>query len=308
MLFGSYFGDWDTQDNFLRAALASSPHVLTNAWAGRPAWYLHHMAMGENIGYCARLTQNNVQVVNSRLGPYVSHLYYNASGQPQIATTGERSVHVALMGDPTLRSQNPFIPRVTQLRATTEYPNKVNLTWSGVQNTDGYVVYRVRSTGLNRVTELTKMPITETSFTDSLSYEGNVTYVVRACSLVTTMSGSYYEAGRQASVGVVTTHVVGESVGESVGGSVAMRVEVVPNPISSEGAVVVSVQRVASVDVSITDMTGRVAAHWSAPNMSAGVQRFDINANELLLTPGTYMVRVQAGAEMLTQKLVVVSR
>lgn len=308
MLFGSYFGDWDTQDNFLRAALASSPHVLTNAWAGRPAWYLHHMAMGENIGFSARLTQNNVQVVSSRLGPYVSHVYYNASGQAQLGTFGERSVHIALMGDPTLKSQNMFIPRVTQLRATTEYPNKVNLTWTGVPNTDGYVVYRVRSTGLNRITELTKMPITETSFTDSLSYEGNVTYVVRACSLVTTMSGSYYEAGRQATVGVMTTDVAEESAGGSVGGSAGVRVDIVPNPVSSEGAVVVSLQRVASVDVSITDMTGRVAAHWSAPNMSAGVQRFDINANELLLTPGTYMVRVQAGAEMLTQKLVVVSR
>jgi hypothetical protein len=153
------------------------------------------------------------------------------------------------------------------------------------------------------------MPITTTSFTDSLSYEGNVTYVVRACSLVTTLSGSYYEAGRQASVEVITTSVaLEESVGESVGGSVGGSVDIVPNPVSGEGAVLVSLQRDANVDVAITDLTGRVAAHWNAQNMSAGVQRFDINADEMQLTPGTYMVRVRAGAEVITQKLVVVSR
>jgi hypothetical protein len=82
----------------------------------------------------------------------------------------------------------------------------------------------------------------------------------------------------------------------------------VPNPVSGEGAVLVSLQRDANVDVAITDLTGRVAAHWNAQNMSAGVQRFDINADEMQLTPGTYMVRVRAGAEVITQKLVVVSR
>jgi Secretion system C-terminal sorting domain len=265
--------------------------------------------MGENIGFSTRLTQNNVQVVSQRLGPYISHLYYNASGQAQLGTFGERSVHIALMGDPTLKSQTMFIPRVTQMRATTEYPNKVNISWNGVPNVDGYVVYRVRATGLNRVTELTKMPITTTSFTDSLSYEGNVTYVVRACSLVTTLSGSYYEAGRQASVEVITTSVaLEESEGGSVGGSVGVSVEVAPNPVSGEGAVLVSLLRDANVDVAITDLTGRVAAHWNAQNMSAGVLRFDINADEMQLTPGTYMVRVRAGAEVITQKLVVVSR
>jgi hypothetical protein len=34
MVFGSYFGDWDSQDNFLRAPLASG--ALTSAWADGP--------------------------------------------------------------------------------------------------------------------------------------------------------------------------------------------------------------------------------------------------------------------------------
>jgi len=36
-LFGSYFGDWDSPNNFLRAALASGT-ILSNAWSGRPLW------------------------------------------------------------------------------------------------------------------------------------------------------------------------------------------------------------------------------------------------------------------------------
>ncbi len=31
-LFGSYFGDWDNQDNFLRSSLASGGHTLTAVW------------------------------------------------------------------------------------------------------------------------------------------------------------------------------------------------------------------------------------------------------------------------------------
>ena len=82
-LFGSYFGDWDIQNNFLRAALGSGT-ILTNAWAGRPNWALHPMGLGETIGYCAKLTQNNASF----------------SYDPGF---GNRSVHVTLLGDPTLR-------------------------------------------------------------------------------------------------------------------------------------------------------------------------------------------------------------
>ena len=81
-LFGSYFGDWDVSNDFLRAPLATTTYGLTCAWAGRPAWYVHHMAMGETIGYGARVTQNN------------SGTYFYGYGP---------SVHIALMGDPTLR-------------------------------------------------------------------------------------------------------------------------------------------------------------------------------------------------------------
>ena len=41
MLFGSYFADWDTPDNLMRAVLATDGGALTCGWAGRPHWYVH---------------------------------------------------------------------------------------------------------------------------------------------------------------------------------------------------------------------------------------------------------------------------
>src|SRR5207249_7573008 len=87
MLFGSWLGDWESEDDLLRAVLASPTGGLTAVWSGRPHWFMHHMALGENIGYSARLTQNN--------GP---HGLYRTQ-----VNSAAGQVHVALMGDPTLR-------------------------------------------------------------------------------------------------------------------------------------------------------------------------------------------------------------
>ena len=42
LLTGSYFGDWDTENNFLRANLASGT-TLNTIWAGRPNLFLHEL-------------------------------------------------------------------------------------------------------------------------------------------------------------------------------------------------------------------------------------------------------------------------
>ena len=85
MLDGSWFGDWDSFDNLLRAPLASGGYGLASAWTGLPHWYLHHMGLGETIGVRTLLAQNN------------HGLYKNQ------VNLGTGQVHIALMGDPTLR-------------------------------------------------------------------------------------------------------------------------------------------------------------------------------------------------------------
>jgi hypothetical protein len=167
-LFGSYFGDWDSPDNFLRAQLATPTYTLASAWAGRPHWMFHHMALGETLGFSTRVTQNNSTT-------YAGNLAL-------------RWVHIALMGDPTLR-MHPVAPP----RALTVNPSgatRVQLRW--LASTDpvaGYHVYRAE-TAAGPFTRLTPSLITATNYLDFL-VSSNV-YLVRAVKLETSASGNYY--------------------------------------------------------------------------------------------------------------------
>lgn len=174
MLFGSYFGDWDSNDNFLRAALAQGK-VLTNVWSGRVHYQLHHMGLGENIGYGVMLTQNNT-----------GSLYF---GSPT-GITG-RWIHHGLMGDPTLK--NDVVAPVSNVIAT-KAGNNCNISWSASTETAviGYNIYMKNDT--NKVyVKLNLLPITSTTYTDNcLLYPGIYKYMVRAIKLENTPSGTYY--------------------------------------------------------------------------------------------------------------------
>lgn len=168
MLFGSYFGDWDSQNDLLRAALATPSYTLASAWAGRPWWQLHHMALGETIGFSTRLSQNNSSTYP---GGHFS-----------------RGVHVALMGDPTLRLQPVTPPQF--LSIATNSSNGLDLHWGASPDANvGYHVYKAASAA-GPFTRLTSSPLNSTAFTD-LAGAADV-YMVRAIKLQSSGSGSYY--------------------------------------------------------------------------------------------------------------------
>ncbi len=171
ILFGSYFGDWDTKDNLLRAPLAAESHGLVSVWAGRPHWYLHSMAMGETIGHAARASQNN-------RGLYV----------PTGRFAG--GVHMALMGDPTLRLHVVAPPSDVKLE---KGGAKVRLSWTA--SPAGEVKYHVyqadQESGPFR--RLTEAPIAETSFTWNAK---RAVYLVRAVRLETGASGTYVNSSQ----------------------------------------------------------------------------------------------------------------
>ncbi len=169
LLFGSWLGDWDHEDNFLRAPLATD-HGLVSVWSGRPHWFIHPMALGETMGYVTRLTQNN-----------------NGLYQTQINSAQHRT-HIALMGDPTLRL-HPVVP-ATSVNGTST-GNTVALTWAASNDTNllGYHVYRA-ATANSAFTRLTSSPVTATTFTDANAVADS-TYMVRAIKLETTPSGTY---------------------------------------------------------------------------------------------------------------------
>jgi hypothetical protein len=172
MLFGSYFGDWDSTDNFLRASLCSG-WTLASAWAGRPHWSFHPMGLGETIGACARLSQNDT----------------SAGG------IGARQVHMGLMGDPTLR-QHVIAPPANV--AVTDLWPQAGVSWSASPDAvAGYHVYRAASPA-GPFTRLNATAVTGTSFVDAAALSGSSTYVVRALRLETTPGGTYWNLSQGA--------------------------------------------------------------------------------------------------------------
>lgn len=174
LVFGSWHGDWDNEDNIMRALLATKTHGLAAAWSGRPHWFMHPMGLGEPLGSAARLTQNN------------TGLYRNQSN------SSAHLVHIALMGDPSLRLL-PVAPPASlggSLAGTS-----ATLGWTPSPDPVlGYHVYRAASAS-GPFTRLTGALLTGTTFVD-VSAPAGATYMVRAVKLETTPSGSYYNASQ----------------------------------------------------------------------------------------------------------------
>lgn len=167
VLFGSYFGDWDYPNDFLRAAIGSRT-CLTSTWGNRPNWLFHHMAMGEPIGLSAQVTMNNKGLYNSAIyGGFV---------------------HIALMGDPTLRMH--ILAPVEDLVASQDELH-VRLDWQDPANALGYFIYK--KTALDTSYQLlNQLPITNPFYIDSCAGEGLIHYMVRSVELRSSASGTYY--------------------------------------------------------------------------------------------------------------------
>jgi hypothetical protein len=172
MLFGSYFGDWDSPDNLLRAAVASGT-TLTNAWSGRPHWHFHHMGMGYPIGYSTRLSQNNSG-------------HYHAS-------FAARGIHIALIGDPTLK-QHPLQP--SGLLSLYSDTLGIHLSWEPSPDAAmGYHIYRSHNT-YGPFERATVEPVFDTFYLDACAvYPDTFHYLVRPVRLETSPSGTFINVG-----------------------------------------------------------------------------------------------------------------
>ena len=170
-LFGSYFGDWDTQNNLLRSAIASQGTILCSFWGGRPHWYLHHLGAGYPIGYSTLATMNNKNT-------------YTNTGY------GNTMVHAALMGDPSLRSS--YLKPVQHVTALVNAKNiDINWTASDEVNLIGYNIYKSNTISGNFELLNTEI-IVQNFFVDTLPYTGKNVYMVRAVKLETILKNSLY--------------------------------------------------------------------------------------------------------------------
>jgi hypothetical protein len=206
MSFGSYFGDWDNKNNFLRAPLASG-QCLTNCWSAIPAWYFHHMGMGLNIGYSAWRTMNN----NSLYLPLTDG-WQSSIGR----------AHLGLMGDPSLRMQMTAPPANLSIVNVNGY---ASFAWTAsAESVQGYHLYAIDQVS-GVPTRITTTAVTGTSYQPgTIPFVQGRQYMVRAVKLRVSQSGSYYDLslgalGTAAGSGSVTLDCQGVAGGAAVPGA-----------------------------------------------------------------------------------------
>ncbi|MDB5283730.1 MAG: hypothetical protein JWO06_2805, partial [Bacteroidota bacterium] len=274
MLFGSYFGDWDNSDNFLRSPLCALEPALTVCWAGRPHWELHHMALGENIGYGARLTQNE-------------------TGALYATNYGGAFVHVALMGDLTLRQHIISPSNIVALSDTNE---NVSVTWAA--STDsvlGYYVYR-GITEFGKYDRVSNNIVAANSFVDVGSGPGLKFYMVKAVKLENTPSGTYYNLSEGIADSITVRDTVSLATSVSGFASAKMSLELSPDPATDILMLNVS-EAPADFSVEIFDETGRKAAPVVT---GTGNQMMSLNISSL--APGFYLCRITGCGQSIMKK------
>jgi len=181
MTFGSFFGDWDSNDNYLRASLVgrSDSRGLVSVWSGVPMWRLFPLAAG---GTMADAYRHVVHDMNQPGGPFPP---------TDESWTNPDQSHVALMGDPSLRS-HPVMP-VTSLNAALA-GNQVSLSWvnpSSESNRLGSRIYRATSIFGPYTRVGSQTAVNTTSFLDTPPHPGHWYYLVRTVKRQITASATY---------------------------------------------------------------------------------------------------------------------
>lgn len=293
MMFGSYFGDWDSQNNFLRAQIAVGGKSLTCVWAGRPQWYFHHMGLGETIGYSHVKSQNNerlyLPLVVKRVG----------ANQGQLYTAGLRGVHVALMGDPTLTAQQGVrIPPPMTLHHGIKSGVGQVLVWENVPTADAYQIFRRDDDTFNWET----LAIVRAPLTTYLDVDGTETaeYGIRSVKLTQTFTGSYWRGGAirpQTSVNSVESEFMSQPL------------LCVPNPTAGKTLIAFSLKNSTVVSLSIQDNQGREVASVYSGKLEEGKHSFDWSAESIGgVTSGLYFVRLKLAGDKVVSTPIVVTR
>ncbi len=269
MLFGSYFGDWNVQDNFLRAPLCSNPPALTNCWAGRPHWFFHHMALGENIGFSANLSQNN------------SSIY------PIYPNNGANQIHSGLMGDLSLRTD--YIKPVLNVNATNLTTGGAIINWTASPGAGvlGYYIYRADS-AYGYYTRLNATMVSGTTYSDPTASLGLKYYMVRPVKLQTTPSGGYYNLG----VGVTDTITITNSTLQVSSVQPVMNISLFPNPAQSNLNVAINTDNGCVATMYVVNAQGQVFDRVTK-QLKAGNNQYTLSVSDL--AAGVYQMVVIAG-------------
>lgn len=291
MLFGSYFGDWDSPNNFMRSALASEPSILTTSWAGFPHWYFHNMSSNLPIGFSAKQTQNNF--IN-----YIGAAYSLDSINFSVVSQGLYQTHVSLLGDPTLTMYSAEVEPPSALSVFQPEGDFVHLQWqSSSSNVDGYFVYKSPHPK-GKFELVNNEPIQTTEFIDSNLYEGRMYYMVRAVKVMENNSGSF---------SILSRGIIQDAIITSLEMHNDFYLAIAPNPANEKIIISLNLPKSSSLKIEIFDSYGNSLKRFPNLILSEGFHSFEWNCttNDGKQIPiGIYIVKVILGNKLYTQKFV----
>jgi hypothetical protein len=187
----------------------------------------------------------------------------------------QRGVHIALMGDPTLR-MHPVAPPTGVAAAPISGGTRLSWTASA-ESVLGYHVYRA-SNPAGPYSRVTSSLVNSASYNDTTAGSGAHTYMVRAVKLESTPSGSYFNASQGAfSTGTVggggggdtTAPVV--SVSSPINNSVVSGAEVQVSAAATDNVGVAGVQfQIDGTNLGTEDTSAPYAISWNSTVLANG--------------------------------------
>jgi len=286
MLLGSYNGDWDIENNILRAQLAYSKFGLTCSWSGRPFWHCHHMGMNLPVGYSTKISQNNQYT-------YLTNDKY-----------GYRFVHISLLGDPTLRMYNEEPPRNLYLSSEVSYDSsKIYLNWNaGNDMLIGFNIYRSGNI-YGKFEKLNNFPISDSIFIDNSPLFGKNIYMVRAVRQRETATGTLVNMSQ----GVFAeTDIPILSYSSLLNYSL----KCYPNPAENFVNITFVVPEKEKVVVSIWDLNGKLVKQLVYSRLNPRYYIYNWNLQNQLgekVQSGTYFIHLETNNKTLVKKLQIIN-
>ncbi len=302
-LFGSYFGDWDNTNNIMRALVAADGQTLVCSWSARPHWYFHCMGLGYTVGDAFLASINN----DGSSSMYYPNVYFTQSFPNGIVyQAGQRGVHVALIGDPSLRMAMGGIPQASKL-SISQPGTFTQLKWQPASDPNvQYIVFRADSTGKSKL--LTDIPLqSTTSFNDSSVVRGKYHYSVYSVKLRNSPSASYYDANGIPIEGEVAV----TGITEQIPINNEFTLDCSPHPIVNYANFQLNLPCSSAISILVSDISGNEVVNIKLPIMSNGNQKFtwDLNdASGQRVPAGIYSVNAKGCGASVSHAVVVLGK
>jgi hypothetical protein len=255
------------------------------------------MGIGLPIGVSTIKTINN-------LSTYISnYLYPLAYPNGVNYSIGQKQVHQALLGDPTLSMYMGDATTAKNLTISQPAGKPVNLFWDRVFDDNlGYNLYK-SLTGYNGpYKKVNDVIITDTKYTDTSLFEGEVFYMVKTVKITETASGSFLNESR----GVVKNLVV-TSIGDNL--EQLIQISCLPNPSKDYLKIQLSLPSRKLIDISICDISGNIVASIKNDEIERGNYDFswDLKNNYgMPVSSGAYLIKFNLGNETIVKQISVI--